>query len=51
MGTRSLSHEESGHGVALTTHSYLAPRFKTEYRYIPTLFLGFMTRSRVKFTF
>ena len=33
MGIESLSHEQSGRGVALTTHLHLAPRLKKEQRY------------------
>ena len=40
IGTGSLSRGLSGQGVALTTHSHLAPRLKKEYRYASTHFLG-----------
>ena len=40
MGTGYLSRGQSGRGVALTTHSHLAPRLKKEYSYTSTFLRG-----------
>ena len=47
VGTGSICLGQSGRGVALTTHPYLAPRLKKEYSYIYTPIHGL---SRMNFT-
>ena len=52
MGTGSFPKvKRPGRGVALTTHPYLAPRLKKEYRYTSTPLWAFVASSRVTFTF